>query len=206
VEFPLDYNIDMDTNQLSVLYTISFTDPRLIPTRDTDFCVYFALETVGVRSLSADLALFIRTLGQKLNAWSALNDPDRLNPGNPLHPKLQDITYGWDSVACAYGVLQFSANLVPMLNIRRMFHQTSEICNPHCGTHWYEYLANGIFLDLDHRSILQMFSEMEVIAQYVHSARFLQITNSYILFCIRELCDDHALFVDDIDYTRRLPF
>jgi len=120
VEFPLNYNIDMDTNQLSVLYTISFTDTRLIPTRDTDFCVYFALETVGARSLSADLALFIRTLGQKLNAWSALNDPDRLNPGNPLHPELQDIAYGWDGVACTYGVLQFSANPVPMLNIRRM--------------------------------------------------------------------------------------
>lgn len=48
--------------------------------------------------------------------------------------------------------------------------------------------------------------EIEVCAQYVHSSQFLQITDSYILFYIRELCEDHALFVDDTDYTRRLPF
>ena len=196
----------MDTDRLSTLYTISFTDPRLIPFRDNDFCIYFALETVGARSLSTDLALFIRTLGQKLNMWSALDDPDQLNPGNPLHPKLQDIAYSWDGVACAYGVLQFSADLVSASNIRRMFHRSSRICSPHCYTHRYEYFASGVFLDLDHRSILRTFSEMEVSAQYVHSTWFLQIANSYILSHIRELCEDHALFVDDIDYDRRLPF
>ena len=207
MEFPLDYNVDMDPDRLSVLYTISFTGPRLIPTRDTDFCVYFALETVGARTLSTDLALFIRTLGQRLNTWSVLNDPDRLNPGNPLYPKLQDIAYSWDGVACAYGVLQFYANPVPTLNIRRMFHQTSSICGPHCRVHQYEYFASGIFLDLGRRSIWETFSEVEVNAQYVvHSAGFLQIANSYIPFYIRELCEDHALFVDDTDYTRRLPF
>ena len=196
----------MDAGRLSTLYTISFTNPRLIPSRDDDFCVYFALETVGTRSLSTDLALFVRTLGQTLNTWSVLNDPDQLNPGNPLYPKLQDIAYSWDGVACAYGVLQFSADPVPTLNIRRMFHRTSRICSPHCCVHRYEYFASGVFSDLDHRSISQTFGEMEVSAQYVHSARFLQITKSYILFYIRELCEGHALFVDDIDYARRLPF
>lgn len=172
----------MDVNRLSVLYTISFTDPRLIPNRDTDFCVYFALETAGAKSLSTDLALFIRTLGRKLAMWSVVDDPDRLNPGDASHPKLQDIAYSWDGVACAYGVLQFSACPVPTLNIRRMFHQTSLICNPHCHTHRYEYFTSGIFSDLDHGSILQMFGEIEVCAQYVHSSRLLRITNSYIPF------------------------
>ena len=206
VEFPLDYNVDTDANRLSVLYTISFTDPRLIPFRDEDFCIYFALETVGATSLSTDLALFIRTLGQKLNTWSALDDPDRLNPGNPLHPKLEDLAYSWDGVACVYGVLQFSANPVPTLNICRMFHQTSRICSPYCYVHRYEYLASGIFSDLNDKSVLQTFGEIEVSVQYVRSARSLQITKSYILFYIRELCEDHTLFVDDINYTRRLPF
>ena len=171
----------MDATRLSVLYTISFTDPRLIPTRDTDFCVYFALETVGVRSLSTDLALFVRTLGQKLTMWSILDDPDRFNPGNPHHPKLQDIAYSWDGVTCAYGVLQFSAGPVSTLNIRRTFHQTSLICSPHCHIHRYEYFASGIFSDSGHRSILQTFGEIEVCAQYIHSSRFLRIANSYIL-------------------------
>ena len=202
----MDYNIDTDVDRLSTLYTIGFTNPRLIPSRHNDFCVYFALETVGVGSLSTDLALFVRTLGQELNAWSALDDPNRLNPGDPLHPKLQDIAYSWDGVACAYGVLQFSAAPVPTLNIRRMFHQLSRICGPHCHLHRYEYFARGVFSNLDHRSILRTFGEMEVSAQYVHSARFLWIADPHILSYIRELCEDHVLFVDDIDYARRLPF
>jgi len=89
-----------------------------------------------------------------------------------------------DSIACAYGVLQFSADPVPTLNIRRMFHQMSSICSPYCHLHRYEYFATGIFSDLDQRSILQMFGEMEVCAQYVHSAQFIQTTDSYILLYI----------------------
>ena len=168
-EPPLDCNAALDANRVSALYTISFTNPRLIPERRRDFCVYFALETEGPGTFFTDLALFIRTLGQKLNRWSVLDDTDQLNPANPAHPALQDLTYTWDGVACAFGVLQFGANLMSVLNVRRMFHQTSLIFHPLCYLHRYEYFSSGIFLDMDHVSILLAFHEMEVAAQYVYS-------------------------------------
>ena len=130
-----------------------------------DFCVYFALDTNGAGSLFTDLALFIQTLAQRLNSWSVLKDPDQLSPES--HPKLQDLAYCWDGIAYAYGVLQFSASQVSLLNIRRMFHQTSLICNPHCYFHRYEYFASGVFLDMDPISIWFVFREMEIAAQYV---------------------------------------
>lgn len=159
----------LDANRVSVLYTISFSTPRVIPERRRDFSVYFALETEGPGTVFTDLALFIRALGQKLNRWSVLDDTDQLNPANPAHPALQDLAYTWDGVACALGVLQFGANPMPMLNIRRMFHQTSSIFHPLCYLHRYEYFSSGIFLDMDHVTILLAFHEMEMAARYVYS-------------------------------------
>ena len=114
-----------------------------------------------------DLALFIQTLAQTLNKWSVLEDPDQSSPESPAYPKLQDLAYSWDGIACAYGVLQFSASRVSVLNFHRMFHQMSSICNPHCFFHQYEYFASGVFLDMDLVLIWFVFHEMEIAARYV---------------------------------------
>jgi len=165
----------MEVGRLSSLYTISFTEPRLDPTRDGDFCVYFALETIGAETLVSDLALFIQALGRNLIRWSVLGNPHRLGPDNPAHPVLRDLTYCWDGVVCAHGVLQFGATSVSVMNIRWVFHRTSQICGPFCHAHRYEYFANGIFSDVERAVIPQVFTEMEVAAQYVHSNQFLPI-------------------------------
>ena len=169
-EFPLDFDANSnDADCVSALHALSFTKPCLIPERRADFSVYFALDTNGAGTLFTDLALFIQALAQRLNKWSALDNTDWLSPRSPAHPTLQDLAYCWDGVTSAYGVLQFSANRVSVLNIRRMFHQTSLICNPHCYFHRYEYFANGVFVDLDPVSVLFVFQQMEVAARYVHS-------------------------------------
>ena len=157
----------MDAERLSALHTISFTTPRLNPNGDGDFCVYFALETLGAGTFVTDLALFVRALGQKLIKWSVLGHPDQLDPDNPAHPVLRDLAYCWDGVACVYGVLQFSARPVSVMNIRRVFHRTSRIFGAFCQAHRYEYFATGIFSDMEQLVIPLVFTEMEVAAQYV---------------------------------------
>jgi len=157
----------MKVEQLSVLHTISFTNPRLNVNRDGDFCVYFALESNGPETFATDLALFIRTLGRELIEWSVHGNPNRLDPGDPAHPTLQDIAYSWDGVTCAFGVLQFSANSVSVMNIDRVFHRTSRILFPLCPSHRYEYFANGIFAHVERAVLLSVFTEMEVAAQCV---------------------------------------
>ena len=121
-----------------------------------------------------DLALFIQTLAQRLNQWSVLEDADRCSPGSPAYPKPQDLAYCWDGVAYAYGVLQFSASRVSVLNIRRMFHHTSLICNPHCYFHRYEYFGSGVFLDVDPVTIWFLFREMEIATRCVCSVKILR--------------------------------
>jgi len=174
-QFPLNYAINMEVEQLSTIYTISFTNPRLNPNKDGDFCVYFTLETDGAETLVSDLALFIHTLRQKLTRWSVLGYADQLDPDNPAHPVLRDLAYCWDGVACAHGVLQFGATPVSVMNIHRVFHRTSRICGPFCQAHRYEYFASGVFLDVERAAILPVFTEMEVAAQYVYSKQFLLI-------------------------------
>ena len=120
-----------------------------------------------------DLALFIQTLARRLNHWSVLEDIDQWSPGSPAYPKLQDVAYCWDGVAYAYGVLQFSASRVSVLNIRRMFHQTSLICNPQCYSHRYEYFATGVFLDVDPATTWFLFREMEIATRCVCSVEIL---------------------------------
>ena len=157
----------MKAEKLSTLHTFSFSHPRVDPSWDGDFCIYFTLESDGQNTFVTDLALFIRTLGQNLIKWSVLGHPDRLDPGDPAHPTLRDIAYCWDGVASAHGVLQFSASDVSVMNIRRIFHQTSRIFGPICQTHRCEYFANGVFLDLEQPLLPLIFTEMEVAAQYV---------------------------------------
>lgn len=157
----------MDLEQLSTLHTISFTNPRLDPDEDGDFCVYFALESHGSESFVTDLALFIRALGQELIKWSVLGHPNRLNPNNPAHPMLRDLAYCWDGIACGYGVLQFSAIPVSVMNIRRAFHRTSRLRGAFCHAHRYEYFARGIFSDMEPAVLPLVFTEMEITAQYV---------------------------------------
>ena len=159
----------MDVGQLSTLHTFSFTNPRLNPNETGDFCVYFTMETAGAETFITDLALFIRTLGRRLIKWSVLGRPDRLGPDDPAHPALRDLAYCWDGIACGYGVLQFCAGPVSVMNVHRMFHRTSRICGPVCHTHRYEFFANGIFLDMEQAAILPIFTDMEVAAQYVYS-------------------------------------
>ena len=120
-----------------------------------------------------DLALFIQTLAQRLNQWSVLEDANRCSPGSPAYPKLQDLAYCWDGVAYAYGVLQFSASQVSVLNIHRMFHQMSLICNPHCYFHRYKYFGSGVFLGVGPVTIWFLFREMEIAAQCVCSVKIL---------------------------------
>ena len=168
----------MDAERLSTLYTISFTNPRLDPSKDGDFCVYFTLETAGAETFVSDLALFIQTLGRNFIRWSVLGDPHRLYPDNPAHPILRDLAYCWDGVACTHGVLQFGATPVSVMNIRRMFHRTSRICGPFCHVHRYEYSASGIFLDVERSAIPPMFTDIEVAAQYVQSNIFPPIFKS----------------------------
>ena len=196
----------MEVERLSTLYTISFTNPRLNPEQDGDFCVYFALETAGAETLVLDLALFIRALGRNLIRWSVLGNPHRLNPDNPAHPILRDLAYCWDGVACAYGVLQFGASAVSVMNVRRVFHRTSQICGPFCQTHRYEYFASGIFSDLERAAIPPVFAEMEVAAQYVCSNKFLNFRIAHPRSHIRELCDDCGVFIDSMDGTEHLPY
>jgi len=117
--------------------------------------------------LVTDLALFIQDVGWKLIKWSVLGHPDRLGPGNPIHPKLQDLAYCWDGVATAYGVLQFSAQPVAVLNIQRVFHRTASVCAPFCHIHRYEYFATGVFLDVEQWTLPSVFDEMESAAQCV---------------------------------------
>jgi len=178
----------MDIEHLSTLYTISFTNPHLDPTRNGDFCVYFTLETTGAEMFVSDLALFIRGLGRDLIRWSVLGDPHRLNPDNPAHPVLRDLTYCWDGVACVHGVLQFGAPPVSVMNIRRVFHRTSRICGACCQAHRYEYFASGVFSDLERVDIPPVFAEMEVAAQYVHSYQFLPIFKSFTCHCMSGNC------------------
>lgn len=159
----------MEVKQLSTLSTISFTNPRLDPDGDGDFCVYFALETPGAETFVTDLALFIRNLGRKLIRWSVLGHPDRLDPNDPAHPVLWDLAYCWDGVAHSHGVLQFRANPASVMNIRRMFHRKSRICGLFCQVHRYEYFASGIFLAMERAAILPVFADIEAAAQYVHS-------------------------------------
>lgn len=157
----------MEVEGLSTLHTFSFTTPRLDPNRDGDFCVYFALESHGAETFITDLALFIRALGQKLTRWSVLGHPDQLNPDNPAHPALQDLAYCWDGVACGYGVLQFRAPPVSVMNVRRVFHRTSRIHGPFCHAHRCEYFASGVFLDMEPVVTRMVFTEIEAAAQYV---------------------------------------
>ena len=167
--FTLDYNTDMNAEQISTLYTISFSHPRLHPDNHDDFCVYFALETQGTGTLATDLALFIRGVGRRLIMWSVLGHPDRLEPGNPMHPALQDLAYCWDGVATVHGVLQFSAQPVAVMNIQRVFHRTASICSPFCHAHRYEYFATGIFSDVERWTLLLVFNDMELAARFVCS-------------------------------------
>ena len=204
-EFPLDFNASInDADHVSVLHTLSFTRPCLIPERRADFSVYFALDTNGAGTLFPDLALFIQALAQRLNRWSVLDNTGQCSLRSPAHPRLQDLAYCWDGVTSAYGVLQFTATRVSVSNIRRMFHQTSSICNPYCYFHRYKYFANGFFLDLDLASISLTFQQMEVAAQYVFSHLLFQTT--YTLFYIRELCDGRILTIGPMDPPKRLPF
>ena len=162
----------MDVKQISALHTISFGYPRLRPDSHGDFCVYFALETRGTETLVTDLALFIQSVGRRLIRWSVLGHSGRLGPGNPIHPILRDLTYCWDGIATAYGVLQFSAPPVAVMNIQRAFHRSALICAPFCHAHRYEYFATGIFLDVERRTLPLVFDEMESAAQYVFSTQF----------------------------------
>ena len=157
----------MTVEHLSTLYTISFTEPRLDPTKDGDFCVYFLLESRGSKTFVTDLALFIRALGRDLIEWSALGNPDHLGPGDPAHPALRDLAYCWDGVACGYGVLQFRATPISVLNIRRNFHQKSRIFSPLCSHRRHEYFATGTFADAEQIVLPLAFTEMEMAARYV---------------------------------------
>ena len=157
----------MTIENLSTLYTLSFTKPRLDPSRDGDFCAYFVLESRGSETFVTDLAVFIHTLGQELMKWSVLGDPSRVDPCDPAHPVLRDIAYCWDGVACGYGVLQFSAIPVSVTNIRRNFHQTSRIFEPLCHRHRHEYFSSGIFSDWEDALLPLAFAEIEAAAQYV---------------------------------------
>lgn len=170
--FPLSYNTNMDTNQISTLYTISFSNPRLHPDSQGDFCVYFALETQGAETLVTNLALFIRSVRRKLIRWSVLGHPDCLRPGNPIHLILRDLACCWDGVATAYGVLQLGTPPVAVMNIQWAFHRTTLICTPFCHAHWYEYFATGIFLDVEWRTLPLVFDEMESAARYASFAQF----------------------------------
>ena len=166
----------MKVKQLSTLYTISFTNPRLDSDRDGDFCVYFTLESDGPQTFATELALFIRALGRQLIKWSVLGNPDRLNPGDPIHPVLRDLVYSWDGVTCTSGVLQFGASPISVMNIRRAFHRTCRIINPLCNAHRYEYFANGIFANVEQATLLSSFTDMEVAAQYVHHNQLYSIS------------------------------
>lgn len=195
----------MNVEHLSTLHTISFTHPRLDPTQEGDFCVYFSLESSGSETFVTDLALFIRTLGQRLNEWSVYGRPNRFDPGDPAHPVLRDIAYCWDGIACGHGVIQFSADVVSVMNIRRMFHRTSRIFGAICQHHRYEYLASGVFLDVESAVLPLVFTEMETAAQYVyHGQPFLLPSHS--CFRSRELCDNHALFEDITDRAKHIPY
>jgi hypothetical protein len=162
----------MNTEQVSSLYTISFSHPRIHPNRHGDFCVYFALETQEAGTLTTDLAVFIRGVGQKLIKWSVFGCSNRLGPGNTMHPSLHDLAYSWDGVATAYGVLQFSAPPVAVMNIQRVFHRTASICAPFSHTRRYEYFATGMFLDVEWKTIPSVFNGVESAAQYVRRAQF----------------------------------
>lgn len=187
----------------SILYTLSFTSPRLEPDRENDISVYFALDSAGSGTFVTDLALFIRNLGQELAKWSVLGDPDHLDPGDSAHPVLHDLAYCWDGISCGYGVLQYCASPASTLNVCRNFHQESRILDPLCSYHRFEYFASGIFLDAEPALLHQVFTEMETSAQYVSLLIFLfQITHS----TVRELCDDCDLSVEAGNCTKRLPF
>jgi len=163
----MNHNVSMNPDRLSTLYTLSFTRPRIDPYYNGGFCVYFIIETYGTETFICDLALFIRILGQKLAQWSVLGSHNRLDPTNPAHPTLHDITYCWDGIACGYGVLQFRAPPASLMNIRRMFHRASQICDPFCETHQYEYLASGMYSDVEQMSIPRVFTEIEAIAKCI---------------------------------------
>lgn len=152
---------------LSVLYTISFTKPRVNPNRDGDFCVYFVLESPGPETFVTDLALFIRTVGQELIKWSVFGNPDNLDLSDPTYPMLRDLAYSWDGIACGYGVLQFCATPVSVMNIRRKFHQMSQIFSPLSSHRRHEYFASGIFAEAQDTLLPVAFIKMEAAAQYV---------------------------------------
>ena len=203
----------MEIQHLSTLYTISFTRPRLNPDRDGDFCLYFALESSGSKTIMTDLALFIRAIGRQLIKWTVLGNPDRLSSGNPAHPVLRDLAYSWDGVACAYGVLQFSAIPVSIMNIRRMFHRTSKISGPFCHTHRYEYFLSGILSDVPREMISLVFTEMEVAAQYVYPPNFLLflfvhnfVLGSYAMTTPFSLMSKIVPSVSHVEYVRLFLF
>jgi len=178
----------MDVKQISALHTVSFSDPRLRPDSHGDFCVYFALETQGAETLVTDLALLIRSVGQKLIRWSVLGHPSRLGPGNPIHPVLRDLAYCWDGVTTAYGVLQFSAPPVAVMNVQRAFHRAALLYAPFCHTHRYEYFATGIFLDVERRTLPLVFNEVELAVQYVPSVQFRPIFEFLICGSVSGSC------------------
>ena len=163
----LNYDTNMNVGQLSTLYTISFSYPHIHPDCHGDFCIYFTLETQDTGTLVTDLALFIRDVGRKLIKRSVLRCSNRLEPGNPMHPSLQDLVYCWDGVATTYGVLQFSTQPVAAMNIQRGFHCMASICTPFCPTRRYEYFATGTFADTERETLPLVFNKMELAAQYV---------------------------------------
>jgi len=177
----------MKVEQLSALHTISFTNPRLDPDQNGDFCVYFTLDSDGPQTFATDLALFIRTLGRELIKWSVLGNPHRLNPGDPIHPVLRDLAYSWDGVACISGVLQFGASPVSVMNIRRVYHRTSRVIGGLCNAHRYEYFAHGIYAAVERETLLPVFTEMEVAAQCVYNNQLYSVSESILELLIHVL-------------------
>lgn len=202
-KLPMNYEVSMDANRLSTLYTLSFADHRIDTSISSDFCLYFTLETYRTNTFIGDLAMFLRTVGRQLMMWSVLGNPDELDSGSPAHPVLHDLTYCWDGVTCGYGILQFIAPYVSVMNIRRMFHQTSRVCNPLCQDHRYEYVASGVFSDVERASIPSVFAEIEIAARYVHSASSYSTPLDDDDF--RELCDKCSIASETLDHAARLP-
>ena len=99
--------------------------------------------------------------------WSVLGHPNWLNPNNLAHPMLRDLAYCWDGIACGYGVLQFSAIPVSVMNICWAFHRMSRLCGTFCHAHHYKYFSCGIFSDMEPAVLPLVFTKMEITVQYV---------------------------------------
>jgi hypothetical protein len=165
----------MNTEQVSSLYMISFSHPRIHPNRHGDFCVYFALETQEAGTLDhrpCRVHPRCRTEADQVVSFWVLQPPRTWEYTNTMHPSLHDLAYSWDGVATAYGVLQFSAPPVAVMNIQRVFHRTASICAPFSHTRRYEYFATGMFLDMERKTIPSVFNGVESAAQYVRRAQF----------------------------------